>query len=292
MIRSMTGFGKAAGDLAGDAVSVEITSVNHRFFDCSLRLPGPWSALEIALREQLKQRLERGKVNVFVNRRRGAADRTQLHLDKAVAHRYYELSRALAQSINSTQALSLDTYAKLEGVFYFEEGEEDLEDVRAVVEPLVADAAEQVAGMRAQEGAALEADLRERLAAMREAAARVDAERGSIQQQYEARLRERIAALNVDANVAEDRLAIEVALLADKSDVSEELVRLRAHFAHFEEHLQQDAPVGRELNFLAQEIQREANTLGSKLREAGVTREVLRIKTELEKLREQAQNIE
>jgi uncharacterized protein (TIGR00255 family) len=288
----MTGFGRATGELDGEIISLEVTAVNHRFLDCSFRLTNSWSALETVLREVVKNRVSRGKLNIYVGRKRGNSTRQEVHLDVTVAEQYLDASKKLAELMSTTQALSLDVLAQLEGVFYQDEKEDDLDRVREILERLLLEALDQLNSMRAAEGQALLADIRERIQLMRQSLAVIEAEMPTLAQQYEDRLRNRIRDLSADSGLSEDRLAVELAFLAEKSDVSEEVVRLKAHFEHVVSHIAAEGAVGRELNFLAQEMQREVNTLGSKLREESVTREILRIKSELEKLREQVQNVE
>jgi len=288
----MTGFGRATGAFGEEHFSIEVSSVNHRFLECSFRLAGSWSVLEPKLKEALKDKLARGKVNVTLRRDRGPAGRPNVKCDLKVAEEYLRASRELVDLMSSTERLSLDTLARMDGVFYQEEEEQDLDAVLEAVTQVLSEALDQVQRVREQEGAALAEDLKTRVAEMTDALVEIERQAPEVNAQYETRLKERIAELAVDSKLTEDRLAIEVALLCDKSDVNEEIVRLKAHFAHVTELVEKSEPIGRELNFLSQEIQREVNTIGSKLRDLGVTREVLRMKSELEKLREQAQNIE
>jgi len=292
VIRSLTGFGRAVGTFGDEHFSIEVSSVNHRFLECSFRLPGSWSVLEPKLKEALKRRLARGKVNITLRRDRGPCGRPNVKCDLNVAEEYLNASRELVDLMSSTERLSLDTLSRMDGVFYQEEEEQDLDAVLEAVQGVMDEAVTQVERVREQEGAALAEDMKTRVSEMTDALAEIERQAPEVNAQYETRLRERVAELASDSKLTEERLAIEVALLCDKSDVNEEVVRLKAHFAHVTEYLGKSEPVGRELNFLAQEIQREVNTIGSKLRDLGVTREVLRMKSELEKLREQAQNIE
>lgn len=292
MAQSMTGFGRATGALDGERVSIELSGVNHRYFECSFRLPFAWTPLEPVLRETLRGRISRGKITVNVRRQQGLMGRRTVVFDPEAARGYLEASRQLAAMMHTGEALSLNTLAGLDGVFCQEEAEEDLEHVREGLTPILDAALDQYNAMRAVEGAALARDIAERIARMREALKAIAARVPELAAAYEARLRERVAALNAEAGISEDRLALEVALMADKSDIHEEVVRLEAHLDHASALLESDEPIGRELNFLAQEIQREATTLTSKLRDIGVAREAMKIKLELEKLREQAQNIE
>ena len=292
MSRSMTGFGKATGTVSGESVTIELSGVNHRFLEASLRLPFAWSALEASLKETIKRHVARGKVNVAVRRERGPQGQPVMYCDLDVAKQYLAAARQLSTLMNSTEALSLNVLAQLEGVFYQREDEQDLEQLNAELTAVLERALEQFNATRESEGVLLKADIAERVRLMEEALVQISTRLPEVSKTYEERLRERVRELAADSNITEDRLALEVALMADKLDVTEEVVRLNSHFTHVLEMLEARAPMGRELNFLAQEIQREINTIGSKLRDLGAVREVLKMKAELEKLREQAQNIE
>lgn len=292
MTRSMTGFGRVSADIDSENVTIEVTTVNHRFLECTFRMPNTWAALEIPLRNLAKQALSRGKLNVSIRRSRGPMGRPVICFDQANARQYIDASRELARLMSSTEALSLDTLAQLEGVFYQEEQEQDLDDIRDQLCATFQAALEQLNSARAQEGESLARDVTERIQEMQDAVAIIEARLPDLSREYEKRLRARVAELNTETGLTEDRLAVEIALMADKMDVNEEVVRLKSHFEQVLNLVGQEEPIGRDLNFLSQELQREINTLGSKLRDLDVTREVLRLKAELEKLREQAQNIE
>ena len=292
MTRSMTGFGRATGTIGEETFAVEVSAVNHRHLECSFRMPGPWAIVEPALRDEVKRYISRGKVNVSIRRERGLYGQQTIHCDESVARQYIDASRRLASLMSATEALSLNTLVKMDGVFYTHEEAEDIEAVKAALCTTVAAALEQLNTARKAEGKALADDIRERLAQMRDAVGVVEARIPELNATYMERLRARVHELASESGLTEERLALEVALMADKADVNEEVVRLKTHFVHVEEFLASADPIGRELNFLGQEIQREVNTLGSKLRDIGVTREVLRMKSELEKLKEQANNIE
>jgi uncharacterized protein (TIGR00255 family) len=292
MSRSMTGFGKATGTVSGETVTIELSGVNHRFLETSFRLPYAWAALEASLKETIKRKVSRGKLNVMVRRERGPLGRPVMQCDLQVAEQYIQASRDLAGLMTTTEALSLNVLAQLEGVFYQQEDEQDLEQINRELTEILERAIEQFNTTRASEGRQLSVDITERVRLMEEALVQVSARLPEVTKAYEERLRERVRELAADTSIAEERLALEVALMADKLDVTEEIVRLKSHFQHVQEMIDAQAPMGRELNFLAQEIQREINTIGSKLRDLGSVREVLKMKAELEKLREQAQNIE
>lgn len=293
MLRSMTGFGKAGREFNGDVVSVEVSSVNHRFFDCGVRLPSVWNALEPIAKETVRKRLSRGKIWVVVTRKRGPQSRGQtVFFDAEIARQYVAASRELVQLLGSMETLSVDVLAQLEGVFYQEETEEDLEQAQSVLVAVLDDALARLNEMRLTEGTALAEELRRRIWLIAEALAAVERRLPELNALYEERLRARILELKGDTAITEDRIAMEIALMADKGDVTEEVVRIKTHLEHADQLLASEEPVGRELNFLVQEFQREVNTLGSKVRDGDVIKEVLRMKSELERFREQIQNIE
>ena len=292
MIRSMTGFGKAARDFNGDAVSIELSAVNHRFLDAAVRLPFEWASLDAPLREALRERVSRGKVNVTVTRRRANGQTSRLRLDTDLAEQYIRLSRELAHLIGTDERVSLHTIAQYPEIFTADGDDEDLDAVRAFLTELLGEALSGLETMRESEGRTLAKDLRERLALIRSALSTVEERLPVLNELYAERLRTRVQELAQDVAVVQERLALEVALAAERGDVTEEVVRLKSHLDHAEEFIVGDEPAGRKLNFLSQEIQREINTLGSKVRDTEVARQVLEMKSELERFREQIQNIE
>lgn len=291
MIRSMTGFGKAAGSFDGREVTIEIVAVNHRYLDASVRLPGSWSILEPDVKQALRDQLNRGKLSVYVSCKRAHGGAT-IRFDAEVARQYIEASKELARMVGTMDTITVDTVASLDGVFVQEEPEDDLDQVRAELMALVDDAIERLNEMRAGEGAVLARDVRARIGLLREALRVIEERLPELNRHHESRLRSRIDDLKADVALTEERLALEVALLAEKADVTEEVVRLKAHLDHMEELLDAKDPVGRRLDFLLQELQREVNTLGVKTRDSDVARSVLDMKAEVEKIREQVQNIE
>lgn len=292
MVRSMTGFGKAAGEFNGTTVVVELSAVNHRYLDSALRLPYEWSALDPVIRDALRKRLSRGKISVTVSRKRGTEAVQTLKFDPDVARRYIEASRELGALMGTGETLSLNTLAQLEGVFYHDDPDEDLEAAKDAILAVLDEAVTRLDMMRAAEGEALARDTMHRIKMVHSVLERIEARLPEVNQGYEERLRARVRELNIDAKIAEERLAVEVAVMAEKGDVTEEVVRLKAHLDHFLTVLDGKEPPGRKLNFLLQEMQREINTLGAKARDSEITRDVLDMKSELEKIREQIQNIE
>lgn len=292
MIRSMTGFGKAGCEFKGEVVSVELSSVNHRFVDISLRIPNAWSPLDADVKQLIRRHVDRGKIMAVVTRKRGAASSQTVQLDREVARKYVEASRELDQMLGGHETMSLNTLMQLEGVFYYDDTEEDLDEARPVLLAVVTEALGQLNAMRTSEGRALEDDLRRRIQSMREALSLIESRLPTLNQLYEDRLRSRIRELTTEISVTEERIALEVALLAEKADVNEEVVRFKAHLDHMSELLEDKEPVGRRLDFLSQELGREINTLGVKTRDSDVAKEIIQMKSELEKVREQIQNIE
>ena len=291
-MRSMTGFGKASCDLSGDTVSLELSSVNHRYLDSNIRIPYEWSSLDPVLRDALKGRVSRGKINVSIARKRSAGGAAKIHLNRDVAEQYVRAFKEIGELLGSDEPLSGHTLAQFENVFAYEEDEADLDEAKKVLLKLLGEALDHLDSMRETEGEALGRDLRLRVDLIRASLTSIEKRLPALNESYAEKLRARIAEIGQDAIMTEERIAIEVALLADKGDVTEEIVRLKSHLDHAEELLGSSEPVGRKLNFLSQEVQREINTLGSKVRDTDVIREVLQMKSELERIREQLQNIE
>jgi uncharacterized protein (TIGR00255 family) len=288
----MTGFGKATGEFDGQAITIELSSVNGRYLDCNLRMPPAWSALEPVVKQTVRKHIARGKLNVTVNRRRTETSNRSVRFDPDLAQQYLNASKELSSLLGSYETLSLNVLVELEGVLYQEETDEDIEALEPSLVGVLEAALEKLDAMRSTEGRALEQDIRSRLTSMRATLSSIEARLPELNAAYETRLRTRIRDLNAEAGLTEERIAIEVALMAEKSDVTEEVVRFRTHLDHMEEILASKDSIGRRLDFLTQEIQREVNTLGVKTRDANVAKEVLDLKAETEKIREQIQNIE
>jgi len=294
MIRSMTGFGTAEGPVGGSRVSVELRSVNHRFFNPSIKLPTPFLAWEGEVRELLRQRVARGHVTAFVRIEQASVSGGATIDDVRFAAYAAELRRLqLAHHLDG--GVDVGTILRLPEVVRVAREEELVgEGTSAELLAIVEAAATALQGMRANEGARLAAVVSERLALIEASVARIGArapERLVAQRQ---RLQERVAELMGGVAIDAQRLAHEVVLLADKLDVGEELDRFAAHIAAFRETLQGRGaePVGKRLGFLLQELLREANTTGSKANDAVMLGEVVGIKEELERIREQVENLE
>ena len=293
----MTGFGVAEDRVLNGRLRVEIRTVNHRYFNPQLKLPADLAGIEIEMRERLRQLLERG--HVAVNARWVEAPTTEtpgVTVDLARAKQVLAAAQELKKKLKLKGTVDLAFVARQPDVLTAANGGRGSVQEPAVqwadVKPIVERAARDVVAMREREGQALTTELTARLDAL-EAGARVVEEQAPARLKAEhARLKQVVAELTAVANVDEQRLALEIALLADRVDITEELVRFRAHIAAARTALGSDQAVGKQLGFLAQELLREVNTMGSKANDARITQTVIAMKGELEKLREQLENLE
>lgn len=287
----MTGFGRAATQIEGVAHTIEIRAVNHRYLDLKLRLPGHLAGLEAAIRERVRAVLHRGRVDLVVSSAAGDANvGGELRINEDLVKQLAKVAGVLGR--HDFHGLSADAVLAWPGAVQSVPKALDDEAAAAAFLPALDEALAAVLGMRAVEGEALAKDLRGHLAAMEAERLALLAEAPAQVEQYQARLRSRIEALLGDRTLDEGRLLHEVAIFAEKSDVAEELSRLTSHFEQFEGILTQDEPVGRRLDFLCQEMLREANTIASKVQDAGLSARAIALKAHLEQLREQVQNVE
>jgi uncharacterized protein (TIGR00255 family) len=292
----MTGFGRAALRAGAVAYEVEARSVNHRYLDVRMRLPKPLAALEPELRARIQTRFARGKLDVnVVNPESGSAP-AQLEIDVEIARQYARAAAELCDGTAISGTLDVGTLLTLPGVARLAEPELSLEELGTSLSAALDSALTGLDEMRAVEGAALERELRERLERVEAIAAAIDSRSETVQAAVRERLRKRAAQLEQETGLLDQaRLHQEVVIAADRLDVTEELVRLRSHVEQFRSILAQadrSNPVGRRLDFLLQELGREANTIGSKCGDAPIAHDVVELKTELERLREQVQNVE
>ncbi|HYG60855.1 MAG TPA: YicC/YloC family endoribonuclease [Symbiobacteriaceae bacterium] len=291
-VRSMTGFGR--GEAAGEAgrIVVEMKAVNHRFSEVVFRMPRQFNSMEDPARKLIQSRISRGRVDVFISWE-AAANAKGVKVDKELAMAYYNALIELGREIGSKSELSLDTLAKLPDVLKVEDSEVTAEQLWPPFESAVIQAVDSLVAMREREGSGLAADLLARVDRLHQLRETVAQRAPQVVEEYRTRLTRRLEELLGSPNpVDPQRLAQEVAMFADRSDVAEELQRLGSHLAQFREALAGDEAVGRKLDFLVQEIGREVNTIGSKANDATITNQVVDAKSELEKIREQVQNIE
>ena len=290
---SMTGYGRGQVSASGVRITVELRSVNHRFLDFQIKLPRAWAALEAEVGKQLRDRLQRGRVEAYV-KREVLADAAQdaVRIDKALAAQLYAQSCALATELGFDEGLRLGELLRLPGVLEVRELDVAAQEESPLLHRAVDMALDELLEMRAAEGGRLRADLLSRLD---HSSTLVSEIRTLAQGQVvvlQSRLQSRVSELLLDHLPDESRIAQEVALLVDKAAVDEELTRLDSHIEQARIFLAQDDPAGRQLNFLVQEMNREANTCGSKSGLEEISRRVVDLKSEIEKIREQVANLE
>jgi uncharacterized protein (TIGR00255 family) len=289
----MTGFGRASFEAAGSTLAVELRCVNQRNLDLSVRLPRSLSGLEAELRRLLSQRFSRGKVELSVALAAGAAPRAELEVDRALVLRYLALARELSREAGVIDRVSVAELLAMPGVVRAVEAAAREEDAAAPLLEAVARAADGALAMRAAEGGALARELSARLATVNALVAELGGRAGEVQRAVRERLRVRAEQLRGETGLLDEaRLYQEVALAAERLDVAEELARLASHVEQFGAALASDEPVGRKLDFLTQELAREANTLGAKAGDAPLAQRVVDLKAEIDRIREQVQNIE
>ncbi|MDQ7799874.1 MAG: YicC/YloC family endoribonuclease [Armatimonadota bacterium] len=292
----MTGYGAAEPSADGGRWWVEVRSTNHRFLEVVVRLPRELGALEDRVRAAVAERVRRGRVEVLVREDSGLRPREAV-VDTELARRYADALERLRRELGLAEPVTLGALLALPEVVRLEEARPDPEATWEALHPVLQRALERLVDMRTKEGGRLAADLRERLARLESWVERVAQRAEELPRAYAQRLRQRVAellrSLEVDQPPDEARLALEVAAFADRCDVREELVRLRSHLEEARALLEgPDGSVGRKLEFLLQEMQREVNTVGSKAADLEVTRAVVEMKSELEAIREQVQNVE
>ena len=293
MIRSMTGFGAATAATSGGRLSVEVRSVNHRFSEVQLRLPRDLTPLEDRVRGIVQTRVHRGRVEVVVMREDGARRARTIRADLDLASAYARALRDVAGAVGASGEVTLAQIAGLPDVLRIEEDRVDVEVLWPSLEPAVQAATDALVAMRAAEGQRLASDLLARAVALERMTEEIALRSRDIVRVHADRLRARLAELLDETPVDEARIATELALFAERSDITEELTRLRSHLAQFRQTVSgEDGALGRKLEFILQEMSRETNTIGSKANDLETTRIVIAMKSELESLREQIQNVE
>ena len=289
---SMTGYGTAKGVVDDQEIIVEIKSVNNRYLDCSVRLPRNYLFAEDAVKQAVSAGVARGKVDVFVTSRSAGSSDTVVRVDNALAREYLEAVSALSGELGLDAGVTAFGLARLPDVMTVERKEADREAVTAALRDLTARAVEDFNAMRRREGERLREDMLEKLRTIEELVAVVEERSPQTVREYRERLESRLRELLEDRSVDEQRLLTEAAIFADRTAVDEETVRLRSHIAQFRAMLANGSPIGRKMDFLVQEFNRESNTIGSKCSDAALARVVVDLKGEIEKIREQLQNVE
>jgi len=289
---SMTGFGQAEAQVMGARISVEVKSVNHRYLDAGVKGPREYAALEPRLLEMVRGCMKRGKVDVFVSRKPDASDPSAIRPDLDLARGLHRALQAIATELGVNASVSLDTLAGWHEIVSVGSTNVDPEKERAGVEDALGKALDRIRVMRVEEGTRLAADVRARVAELRALTAAARERAPKVVEDQRAKLKERLARLLADTSLEPARLEQEVAILADRADVHEELVRLESHLTQLDATLKLGGEVGRRLDFLLQEVGRETNTLGSKANDVELGRIVVEMKAVAERIREQAANLE
>jgi len=292
MIKSMTGYGRGEWQGEHKRIEAEIRSFNHRYLDVSIRLPRKLNPLEGQVRNLLKQRVSRGRLEVSVQLEDTSAGEQKLELDLSLARDIHLALKSLKETLGLPGEIRLETLANFRDLFVRKEMEVDLEKEWTSLQTALENALTNLEQMRQNEGLNLKSDFLNRLKTVEDLARQIAAQSPLSLKAGRDRLAERVAELSGGVEVDPSRLAQEVAFLAERSDITEELVRLRSHLNQFREMLARPEPMGRKMEFLLQEFNREANTIGSKANDAGISHLTVEIKSELEKMREQVQNVE
>jgi uncharacterized protein (TIGR00255 family) len=288
----MTGYGRGETDHNGAKFSVELNSVNRKQSDIVVNLPRDLAGLEPRIRQTINESISRGRTNVVVNHHDSANGTRKLALDTKLAQSYHEAMRALQKELDAPGEITIGTILQAPGVLHAPEEILKAEDVWPAVEKALRTALAELIKMREREGKHLAKDLIHRLKTMRKELKAIRAIHPDVVKKYRAALLERIQKAGLPIPTDDERLIKEVSFFADRADVSEELTRLESHLAQFAHHLRKNEPVGRTLEFITQEIFRELNTLGAKANDAGISQRVVACKAELERIREQIQNLE
>ena len=291
-MNSMTGYGRSRQVLDGREITVEIRSVNHRYLEYSARIPRMYGYLEEKLKTFLQSTVSRGKVEVTVSIQNLTGGDTLVQINQALAKGYLDAMRSQAEILGLQDDLTLSVLTRFNDVFTLQKLEEDQQVIWSGVEQVATQALNQFLEMRRREGDRLKQDITQKLAVLAEHVAAVEEQSPKTVAAYRQRLLQKMEELLADRCIDQQRILMEAGLYAEKIAVDEETVRLKSHLDQFAQMMEQPGPVGRKLDFLVQEINRETNTIGSKAQDLAVTRRVVEMKSEIEKIREQIQNIE
>ena len=291
-MQSMTGFGRADKEIDGRALSIEMKCVNHRFLDINIRMPRFLSQFEEFVRQTVRKRLSRGRVDVFINYQTSRDDAKSVDVNMPVIRAYLSASEAIEMAAGIENDITMSDMLGLPETVKVRDTDEDEAALKELMMQTLNDALDMVVNARTKEGAGLKADIDMRLNALLSMTEAVEAKSDTVVQEYKEKLELRLKDLIGATDLDENRFNTEVAIFADKCNITEEIVRLKTHLETFIKDLDKKGPCGRRFDFLVQEINREFNTIGSKSSDVAITNQVLAAKSELEKIREQIQNIE
>ena len=292
MVKSMTGYGRARQTLRGRDITVEVRSVNNRYLDCTVKVPRTYIFAEDAVKSHVQKAVSRGKVDVFITIDATAADETVVAVNEPLARGYYEALTKIRDMFSLEGELTAAVLAKFPDVLTVTKAEEDLESVAGDICAVLDEALEAYNAMRAVEGGKLCEDIAGRVTTIETVVGKVEERSPQTVAAYREKLTARMQEVLQSTTIDESRILTEAAIFADKIAVDEETVRLRSHIAQLRTMLKSDQPVGRKLDFLIQEVNRECNTIGSKCNDLTIAQDVVNMKAEVEKIREQVQNIE
>ena len=292
VIKSMTGYGRSQKILNGRDILVEIRSVNHRYYEYSSRIPRAYNYIDEKLKTLLKSRISRGKVDVSVTINNIEGRDTEIVINKGVAEGYVNALRSVAEDLNVADDLTLSKLIKLPDIFNVQKTPDNEEEVWNDVSEVAAEALERFVAMRETEGEKMRLDVLEKSECIMEMVAKVEELSPQTAENYRERLYKKLSEVLESRDIDEQRILTEAAVFAEKIAVDEETVRLRSHISQLRELVNSDESIGRKLDFIVQEMNREVNTIGSKAQDLGITKLVVDMKAELEKIREQIQNIE
>ncbi|KAF1086778.1 hypothetical protein SPSYN_00497 [Sporotomaculum syntrophicum] len=292
MTKSMTGFGRGEVNSEVLKIIIEMKSVNHRYCEIVLHMPRSMNVLEDRIKKLIQQKIARGRVDVYINAHSCGSERTKVKVDESLAASYIQAVEELKSKLPLTGEATVTELLNLPGVFSLEEPEEDTELWWPDIEAALVQAREGLMDMRSREGDRLAADIQERIGRIAAFVDEIEQRSPLVVEEYRERLRQRLHDLLESGILDQARLDAEVVLFAERSSIAEEIVRLRSHLAQFGDDLALSTPVGRKLDFLLQELNREINTISSKSSDVSLNRTVVEVKSELEKIREQVQNIE
>ncbi len=292
MIKSMTGFGRAMVDDGKRSFLVEMRGVNHRYLDMNIRMPKSLMPVEDRVRKVISKYLSRGKVDVFITYKNYAKEDTVVKSNEYLAKGYVDMLKNLRDEFQLKDDISVSLISRFPDVVFTEEKEENIEEIWNLMSEAVEEASKKMLEMKEVEGQSLKQDMLNKSEEIKKIVEKIKEKDKEVVPLYKERLENRIKELLETIPVDESRLALEIAMYTDKASIDEEITRLHSHMEQMEKFLNEVVPVGRKLDFLAQEMNREANTMASKSVDIEITNHVLLIKNEIEKIREQMQNIE
>ena len=289
---SMTGYGSAKGSVEGQEITVELKSVNNRYLDCSVRLPRNFLFAEDTVKQAVSAGVSRGKVDVFVSAQASQDSGTVVSVNEELARGYRDAVARIAETLGLESGLNAFSIARFPDVLTVERRELDKDKAAAALSEITAKAVEEFNAMREREGERLRRDMLGKLETIEGLVSVVEERSPQTVKEYRERLEARLHDILADRSLDEQRVITEAAIFADRTAVDEETVRLRSHIAQFRTMLEEGAPIGRKMDFLVQEFNRESNTIGSKCSDASLAKVVVDLKSEIEKIREQLQNVE